>query len=339
MKKYSTKKHLSLDIAKNETWIKNNHKMNFTYRNVDANWKKKLDLLTKQEKEKLIFKFAYEANKKLIKAILQSGGEEADLNAFDKDGNNALMYAVKSGDKDVVKFLIEEGIRSNYVNNMGFSPIHLAVRKNNIKLVATIVDNGGSMRIKDKDGQEPIFDAVYENNSKMIACLILNGLYVDTINIKKETPLMISAKDGKRQEAMLTLLRHNANVDAVDYLGKNAFMHAIENDNNPLMDILLKWGTNLNAKDFAGNTPLMYCAKTGNREGIRVLIARGANIFEKNNNGETALDIAKQNGFQGSYEILAKAERILLSEQSAEQKSEDLKQFAKHNKVENSCAR
>ena len=83
----------------------------------------------------------------------------------------------------------------------------------------------------------------------------------------------------------------------------------------------------------------MYCAKMGNREGIRVLISKGANVAVKNADGNTAKDIALKNCAHGSAEILAKAEKIIKSNLTDEQKIEQLKKFAKNNKVENSCAK
>ena len=163
MKKYSKKKHLSLDIFQDENWVKYNHKQNRTYRNVDDNWREQLDLMTASKKQQLFFKYAFEGNKKMLKAIYNAGGEKLDINAFDKDHNNALMLALKSGAKETINYLVSIGVNPNYINARGFSPLHFAVRKNNLDLVAVLIDNGADINIKDKIGQTAIFDAVYEN--------------------------------------------------------------------------------------------------------------------------------------------------------------------------------
>ena len=106
-----------------------------------------------------------------------------------------------------------------------------------------------------------------------------------------------------------------------------------------MIDILLKRGSDMNRADAFGNTPIMYCAKTGNREALRVLIARGANFQCKNSAGKDALDIAKESGFNGCAEILAKANRIMLSDMSDMDKKQALKEFAAHNRITNSCVR
>lgn len=339
MKKYYQKKHLSLDVNVNEKWVKKNHKEHRTYRNVDDDWKISIEHMDASHKLKLFFKYALEGNKKMLKYLFETDGESFNINAFDKDNNNVLMYAVKSGKVEAVRYLLEIGVNPNYTNIIGLSPFHLAVRKNSFELVASLYDSGADINIVDYEEQSAMFDAVIENNPKMIACLSLNGGIIDAVNFNGETPLMISAHKAKRQEAMLQLIYLGANVNAKDKFGRNAFMHAILCENNPMMDILLKNGTNMEAKDDDGLTALMYCAKTGNREGLRVLIARGANIFTKDNKGKTALDYARKYGFKTCAEILAKAERICRSDLTTLEKRELLREFAKHNKVTNSCAR
>lgn len=339
MKKYHKKKHLSLNIASNEQWARFDHKTERSYRNTDDNWKENLNKLNLQQKNKLLFKYAYEGNLKMVKAILNSTGEIADINVFDKDNNNLLMYALKGGKKEVVKFLIENQINANYINIKGFSPLHFAVRKNRLDLVSILIDGGVDINIKDINGRKVVFDAVCENNFKMVCILSLNGCKVNTNDKIGITPLMVSTMENYRQNALFELLRLGADVNAVDNNGKNALMYAIKFDNRSAMDILLKNGTNLNHKDKFNNTAIMHCAKMGNREGVRVLIARGADILAKNIYGKTAYDIARENGANGCAEILAKAERIIKSNLRAEEKQQALKHFAKQNKVENSCAK
>lgn len=337
-KKFYSKKHLSLEISKNENWAKFNHKQERSYRNVDDNWKIKLNSLSAEQKSKLLFKYAYEGNLKMVKAIINSEGAKVDVNAKDKDYNTALMYAIKGGDKDVVEFLAKRS-NLNTVDIMELTPLHLAVRKNRIDLVAVLVDNGASIGILGPENRNVMFDAVAENNLEMMCALKLNGCDVNIPDKKGTYPLMYATWQTNRQMAMCELLRLGAYIDAYDKQGKNALMHAILSDNRSAMDILIKKGININDKDRMGNTALMYCAKMGNREGIRVLISKGVNIFAKNSDGKTALDIAIKNNFKGSAEILMKAQKILESGFTDERIKQELKKFAKQNKVENSCAK
>lgn len=339
MGKYKTKKHLSLDICKNESWAKYNHKQNRTYKNVDDNWQEALEKMPREKKKELFFKYALEGNKKMLKAIYTSEGEPVDLNAKDLDGNNALMFALKSGRRDAIKYLLEIGIDVNYVNELGFSPLHFAVRKNNLGLVALLVDSGANVNIEGKNGETPLFDAVFENNGEMVFALVANGANVDARTKDGQTSLMRASENKSRQSAFRALIASGADVNMVDDYGKNALIRAIEHENNVCMDTLIKCGIDIDWKDNKGMTAVCQCAKMGNREALRVLVSKFANIFERDNNGRNAVEIAKHYKNHGCVDILEKATRIYESNMSIEQKTQALAKFGMQNKVANSCVK
>lgn len=337
MKKYKDKKHLPLKISSEESWAQYNKKKIRRYANTDDHWKDNLQELPANEQQSLLFKYALEGNKKMVKFLNENC--DIDLNAKDVDGNSSLLFAVKSGKREVVDYLLKQGVLVDCVDNFGITPMHLAVRKNSETLVRLLLEYGADINIVDDYNQTPIFDAVMENNKKMIEYLFESGANINHKNNEGRTPLMVSAFKKERQEAMLGLLKSGAKVDEKDNAGKTAFMHTINNNNGAMMDILLKAKTDFNLADVNGNTPIMYCAKRGNREGLRVLISRGAKVLVKNNEGHLASDIAKKYGNSSCVDILKKAEKIYLSDLANEEKVAMLKEFAMHNRVQNSCIR
>ena len=339
MKKYKTKKHLSLNITENEKWSENHRKQVRTYRNTNNNWRNELDKLNNDKRMQKLFQYSFEGNKKMVKALLNGAGEDFDLNYKDTDGNTALMYAIKGGNIETIKYLIERGAEINYINNLEISPLHLAVRKNRFDIVSALVDFGALLNIRGKFGETPIFDAVGEGNAKMVEALHLNGALINVKNNKGDTPLLVAVKSPKSQDCALTLLSLGASVEEENNNGQTPLIYSIHHKNNMMIDILLKRGADMNHADAFGNTPIMYCAKTGNREALRVLIARGADFTRKNKDGKDALEIAKESGFNGCAEILAKARRIIESNIAPKAKEQALKEFATHNKITNSCAR
>lgn len=339
MKKYKTKKHLSLDIAMNETWSQNHKKKSRTYNNTKNTWRKDLEAIGDEQRKQKLFQYALEGNKKMVRVLYEDVKDKFDLNFYDKDGNNLLMYAIKGGNIETVRYLVSRGIETDYVNALGLTPLHLAVRKNRMDLTAALVDGGADINIVGKNNEGPIFDAVKEGNAKMVEALYLNGAQINHKNDRGETPLHVATKDPRRQEVLLVLLALGANIEEGNNRGQTPLIYAIINENNPLIDILLKRGANMNHADAENNTPIMYCAKSGNREALRVLIARGADFLKYNNNGDRALNIALKNDYKTCAEILAKAERIMSSDLNSLQKKQELFKFATHNKVTNSCAR
>ncbi len=336
-KKYSKKKHLTLKVSSDESWANYNKKEKRRYSNTNANWKEKLKELPQDEQLALFLKYALEGNKKMLKFLNENCNIDIDIKDF--DGNTALMFAVKSGKSEVVDYLLKNGANVNYINNFGVSPLHLAVRKNALNLVDHLLRYGADINIEDKYNQTPLFDAIQENNAQMIRFLIDNNAYIDMQNQEGRTPLMVASFKRERQEALCELLKFGANVNATDFNGRTGLMHAINNNNGAMMDILLKAGAMINVGDNENITPLMLCAKRGNREGLRVLISRGADVLRVDNKYRTASDYAKNYGNNSCVDILIKAEKIQSSDLSQDKKVELLKEFAMHNRVQNSCQR
>ena len=335
-KKYSKKKHLPLKISSNENWEELHHTPR-RYANTNANWKSEYMNLPMEEKNKLMFKYALLGNKKMLKFLYENC--DCDFNTFDNDGNTPLMFAIKSGSREATEYILKQGVEVNYTNNFGVSPLHLATRKNSETLVRVLLENNADINIQDAYDQTPIFDAIQENNSIMLDFLYQNGANIDHKNKDGKSPLMVASCNKHRQEVLCDLIKLCAEVNAKDNFSRTALMHAINNNNGAMMDILLKAGSLINIEDINGHTPIMYCAKRGNREGLRVLIARGGDVFARNEKGQTAYDIARACKNPTCAEILAKAERIYNSDLTDKQKQEQLKIFATHNRMQNSCIR
>lgn len=336
-KKYSKKKHLTLKVSSDESWANYNKKEKHRYANTDSNWKEKLKALPQDQQTALFLKFSLEGNKKMIKFINENCN--IDINSRDIDGNTALMFAVKSGKSEVVDYLLKNDAEINYQNNFGITPLHLAVRKNALNLVEHLLRYGADVNIEDNYNQPPIFDAIQENNVKMIQFLLTNNSYIDVQNKEGRTPLMVATFKKERQEALCELIKSGADVNMQDFSGRTALMHAINNNNGAMMDILLKAGANFNVQSLDGITPLMLCAKRGNREGLRVLISRGADVMYVDSACRKASDYAKNYNNKSCVDILLKAEKIQSSNLPQDKKEELLKEFATHNRIQNSCQR
>jgi hypothetical protein len=71
----------------------------------------------------------------VVKALLRA---KADINAVDTQGQTALFYAGKSGNGEVVNYLLEKGIDYNLMNDNGDTARTVAYRAGQPKMVETI---------------------------------------------------------------------------------------------------------------------------------------------------------------------------------------------------------
>ena len=168
-----------------------------------------------------------------------------------------------------------------------------------------------------------------------------DGLDFDT----DVTPLMRAADKGDL-DAVRRLLAEGAEVNARDWMGRTALLHAcVHGGANPLViAALLAAGADANAqdkggttalkvvamgepgpnrtsalrellaagadakgKDRNGGTALMSAAAGGDVETVRLLLEAGADVTAQAQNGQTALSLARQNHHPAVVQLLEQA--------------------------------
>lgn len=102
------------------------------------------------------------------------------------------------------------------------------------------------------------------------------------------TPLMFAAQSGTR-DAVESLIKAGAKVDARAKDGRNALMYAAGWADGATVKALLDAGARIDARSDDQWTALMMAASRGSTESLDALIAAGANMEFKNRWGQTAL--------------------------------------------------
>ncbi|KAG8161277.1 hypothetical protein KVR01_009541 [Diaporthe batatas] len=91
------------------------------------------------------------------------------------------------------------------------------------------------------------------------------------------TPLHIAAALG-HMTVTQTLVRHRADVNAVDKAGLSPLHYATRNGHTEVMEELLKNGADVDSLDADGCTPLYRAAETGNNAMVERLLSHGARL-------------------------------------------------------------
>lgn len=76
----------------------------------------------------------------------------ANINSVDKENNTALHFAAKTGNKMVVDYLSKKMSNINAINNVGDTPLIVAVKEGRLDTIIGLVNNGADVTIPDKDG-------------------------------------------------------------------------------------------------------------------------------------------------------------------------------------------
>src|SRR5206468_1361689 len=93
-------------------------------------------------------------------------------------------------------------------------------------------------------------------------------------------PLIDAAKNVDR-EAVRSLLKQGANVNATQADGTTALHWASYRDDLESADLLIRSGANVNARAARGQTALMWAVAQKHPEVVKVLIANGADIHAR----------------------------------------------------------
>jgi len=167
-----------------------------------------------------------------------------DINAKDKTGKTALLYAVKEGHYKTVKLLIDNGADVNASDNDENTPLIFAVDGRHTDIVKWLIDAGADVnaisRIKysshydrgtyqysyfNSGGNSALISAVEIGSINITRWLIKAGADVDVRNSRGKTPLIIASENGFTTIAEL-LIKVDANVCGRDRSGKTALDHA-----------------------------------------------------------------------------------------------------------------
>lgn len=257
------------------------------------------------------------------------------------DGKSLLILAANSGNPDLVALLLERGAIVNYTCNgkcdpalnsaiqghgsriNALPPATTTAERNSLSdsyqaVISLLLEHGADANLSTgKFSATPLFNALADNGTDFIPYLIDHGANINEVSGRDgEWPITLAAKNGDAP-AVRTLLAQGADTRAVNMMGKNALLAAIDSwrDSEVRLDIvqqLLAAGAPLNARDGGLTTTLIaaldqlrrstfrHFAQSGENQGadmkiVLQLIELGVDLDNVDETGNSALEIAREN--------------------------------------------
>ena len=202
----------------------------------------------------------------------------AAVNATEADGTTALHWAVRNGDAETARLLLERGANASARNRYGVTPLSLAATNGDVALVRRLLVAGADPNTTVTEGQTVLMLAARTGRPEAIEALVEAGA---DVNAKEawmgETALMWAAADN-HADAVKTLVKHGAQIDArsttVAYPQQKP-----KDPSNYVTSFVPKgqW------------TPLMYAAREGAADAAMALLALGADVNVYDPEGVTPL--------------------------------------------------
>ena len=127
------------------------------------------------------------------------------------------------------------------------------------------------------DNDLRLVEAVKQGNQEAVLSLLQENVDVNAAQADGATALAWAAYRDNLETAEL-LIRAGADVSAANDYGVTPLSLACTNRNAAMVERLLEAGADPNVAQWTGETPLMTCASTGTVEAVQSLLAHGADV-------------------------------------------------------------
>jgi len=221
------------------------------------------------------------------------------------DADKKLCDGCRRGNVDEVSAALKSGADPNLQFRLALgevTPIFLCAQKGYKDVAEVLCQNGANVeKTMDFDATLPLHHAASNGQAVMCEFLIEKKSNVNALDKLRRTPLMDAAEVGCL-EAVKVLLKHGADIAAIDSEDFNALSYCIDFVSKKDVKFyetakyLVQNGADVNSQGkFAKRTILHCAAAQGDTEFVHELVdEKKAKIKVKDNEGKTPVDYAKQ---------------------------------------------
>jgi ankyrin repeat protein len=213
-----------------------------------------------------------------VEALLVA--DPALLESKDSDGNTPLISACWGPPANgprvaVADFLIDKGANINARNDRGATPLYFALKDPD--LAQRLVARGADVNIRAFGDHTPLHQAAFSGDLRVAKLLIDHGANLDASGAQGTVLHRIIYQKTKAGSEMAKLLiESGARLQEFSYGNTELHLAALDNYAD-VVPILVKHGANVDAVNSYGHAPLYYAARHGHSKTADALIAAGAN--------------------------------------------------------------
>ncbi len=211
----------------------------------------------------------------------------ADAALFEttEQGHTLLHLAIYSGNKALVRYLLNKGLDIDAVDNSGNTPLGIAVKfEKNLDIVSLLIDRKATLDHRNAQSRTPLTSALRNGHTDIAMRLIQSGANIHVVDAL-HTPLTLvhegiekyPARANAMRQLETELMIHGAHVDIpINNLRWTPLYFTISKLQNHAMqehlNLLIQLGADLNYRDTNGRSPLMIAASLGRYNAVETLV-------------------------------------------------------------------
>ncbi|KAI4912360.1 uncharacterized protein J4E92_009990 [Alternaria infectoria] len=212
--------------------------------------------------------------------------------------------AIKGGDLDGVKKMLDDGANVERGTDEGESPLILAIWKQDIAIITLLLERGADVT-RPFDGFPPIHHAVMQQDraAQIIQLLLDHGAILEAVGTEDINALHFAASNGMIHGADF-LIGKGVEISKTCADERTPLILAAKHGHLAIVRLLLAKGADLHEKSENSCTVIMWAAEYGQHEVVRYLLEAGARVDDRSVEGLTALSLASMNGRLEAVQLL-----------------------------------
>eukprot|EP00833_Pecoramyces_ruminatium_P017664 jgi/Orpsp1_1/1191696/evm.model.d7180000087892.1 len=223
----------------------------------------------------------------IVKYLTRLG---AKINRGNKNGETPLFFACKSGNENLVRFLIYTG---KYRNSTSEKPSFFICK--NEKTIKFRINR------ENRDGETPLFYACQSENENenenIVKFLVELGADIHKGGILHEATPIFNACAYGNGNIVKYLVKLGADVNIKYGYSGDTLLHIFcERGDEKLVKYLIDWGADVNIENRYGVTPLYVSCEKGDEASVYYLVEHGADVNKEDSDGETPIFKACKSG-------------------------------------------
>lgn len=227
----------------------------------------------------------------IVRVLLTEG---ADVNFIDEIGTTPIKLAVQNDFPDVVEYLLENGAKINQT-------LHAACKQGNVNLVEFLLSKCANVYELDKNGGTPLHEACGCPDP------VYNGAAIHLENetdIHKISPYIICVENFLQNLKNDIEEIYSRNERVKEQRSISCLHVACYHGDKSVINLQLQNGSDVNETCALGLTPLFVACLRGKDNIAKLLLEKGANVNQPCINGLTPLSESCLTGTSENVELL-----------------------------------